>query len=83
MIDFDVITGPGPSEKPREPAPKPTPPAKQVSEALPRATLLPRIPPRESVAPGGLLPGTDLNRLSELQEKEDFDYVDRTRGSRR
>ncbi|HKF71501.1 MAG TPA: hypothetical protein VKB68_07115 [Stellaceae bacterium] len=44
MIDFDVITGPGPSEKPREPAPKPTPspPAKAVAETLPRATLLPR-----------------------------------------
>ena len=46
MIDFDVITGPGPSEKPREPAAKPTPPAPAKREAatLPRGTLLPRMP---------------------------------------
>jgi hypothetical protein len=45
MIDFDVITGPGPSEKPRDPAPKPAPPTKAVAETLPRATLLPRTAP--------------------------------------
>lgn len=46
MIDFDVITGPCPSEKPREPASKPPPPApaKQVPTTLPRGTLLPRVP---------------------------------------
>jgi hypothetical protein len=46
MIDFDVITGPGPSEKPREPAvkPAPSPPVTEVAAALPRATLLPRTP---------------------------------------
>ena len=45
MIDFDVVTGPGPSEKPRDPASKPAPsaPVKQVA-TVPRATLLPRIP---------------------------------------
>jgi len=45
MIDFDVITGPGPSEKPREPASKPAPPAppKPVAATLPRAELLPRL----------------------------------------
>lgn len=44
MIDFDVVTGPGPSEKPREPEPKPTPvaPAKRDPATLPRAALLPR-----------------------------------------
>jgi hypothetical protein len=45
MIDFDVITGPSPSEKPREPAIKPAPSparAKVVAPTLPRATLLPR-----------------------------------------
>ena len=47
MIDFDVITGPGPSEKPREPASKPTPPlpAQRDAATLPRGTLLPRVPP--------------------------------------
>ncbi|HKX11068.1 MAG TPA: hypothetical protein VJN67_22915 [Stellaceae bacterium] len=46
MIDFDVITGPGPSEKPREPAANPTPPApaKRDTTTLPRGTLLPRVP---------------------------------------
>ena len=46
MIDFDVITGPGPSEKPRERAvkPAPLPPATEVAATLPRATLLPRTP---------------------------------------
>ena len=46
MIDFDVITGPGPSEKPREPASKPRPsaPPKQDAATLPRGTLLPRVP---------------------------------------
>jgi len=50
MIDFDVITGPGPSEKPREPASKPTPPlpAKRDAATLPRGTLLPRVPPPRS-----------------------------------
>jgi hypothetical protein len=44
MIDFDVVTGPGPSEKPREPEPKRAshPPASTVGATLPRATLLPR-----------------------------------------
>ncbi len=44
MIDFDVITGPSPSERPRDPEPKrvPHPPAMSVGAALPRATLLPR-----------------------------------------
>ena len=44
MIDFDVVTGPGPSEKPREPEAKraPHPPATAVGATLPRATLLPR-----------------------------------------
>jgi hypothetical protein len=46
MIDFDVVTGPGPSEKPREPASKPAPPApeRRAAEAVPRATLLPHMP---------------------------------------
>ena len=46
MIDFDVVTGPNPTEKPPEPAPKraPSAPAKPVAETLPRATLLPRTP---------------------------------------
>ena len=45
MIDFDVVTGPGPSEAPREPEPKPAqpPPATEVAASLPRATLLPRL----------------------------------------
>ena len=44
MIDFDVVTGPGPSEKPREPAAKPAPPSSGTKAAatMPRATLLPR-----------------------------------------
>jgi hypothetical protein len=33
MIDFDVITGPGPSEKPREPAPKPVSGREQRAKA--------------------------------------------------
>lgn len=37
MIDFDVVTGPGPAEKPREPAPKP-PPARPADEADASAT---------------------------------------------
>ena len=56
MIDFDVITGPGPSEKPREPAPKPRPstPPKQDAATLPRAALLPHVPllrPEDSERP--------------------------------
>jgi hypothetical protein len=44
MIDFDVVTGPSPSEKPSEPSPKPVAkaPVKMAGETLPRATLLPR-----------------------------------------
>jgi hypothetical protein len=54
MIDFDVVTGPGPSEAAREPEPKPAPrpPAAEVVAGLPRATLLPRLetprPPGEA-----------------------------------
>lgn len=58
MIDFDVVTGPGPSEKPRAPAAKSTPsaPAKQDAAMVPRATLLPRVPlPRPT---GGTEPRT-------------------------
>jgi hypothetical protein len=44
MVDFDVVTGPSPSEKfrEREPTRLPHPPARPVGAPLPRATLLPR-----------------------------------------
>lgn len=40
MIDFDVVTGPGPTEKPQEPASKPS----GVSSATDVAARLPREP---------------------------------------
>ena len=40
MIDFDVVTGPGPTEKPQEPAPKPS----GVSSARDIAARLPHEP---------------------------------------
>jgi hypothetical protein len=52
MIDFDVITGPGPAEKPREPAPKP-PPARPADEAAASAT---RPLPDEALAPARTSP---------------------------
>ena len=36
-----------------------------------------RVMPRISTATGGLMPGVDLTKLSELQELEDLDYVKR------
>ena len=36
-----------------------------------------RVMPRISTATGGLMPGIDLTKLSELQDLEDLDYVKR------
>ncbi len=36
-----------------------------------------RILPRVSKATGGLMPGVDLTRFSDLQEMEDLEYVER------
>jgi hypothetical protein len=43
MIDFDVVTGPSPAEKPREPAPKPAarPPGADIAARLPGETAAP------------------------------------------
>lgn len=38
-----------------------------------------RVLPRVSKATGGLLPGIDLTRFSDYQEKEDLEYVERMR----
>jgi hypothetical protein len=50
MIDFDVVTGPGPAEKPREPAPKPParPPSTDVAARLPGERAA---PPRAATGP--------------------------------
>jgi hypothetical protein len=36
-----------------------------------------RVLPRISKATGGLMPGVDLTRLSDYQEQEDLEYVER------
>lgn len=38
---------------------------------------LPRVMPRISRATGGLLPGIDPTRLSDIQERDDLEYVER------
>jgi hypothetical protein len=63
MIDFDVVTGPNPTEKPRDPALKPA---------------AGRTQPRKSESDGGFKPGVDLDTASKLQDEEDADYVRRT-----
>jgi hypothetical protein len=45
MIDFDVVTGPSPAEKPPAPAPKPPP-------RPPAAELAARLPGKTAPAPG-------------------------------
>jgi hypothetical protein len=36
-----------------------------------------RVLPPVSTATGGLMPGVDLTRLSDIQETEDLDYIER------
>jgi hypothetical protein len=81
MIDFDVVTGPGPTEKPRErePAPRPVPHREQVSKP-PQQRPLDRAIPRTSRhgpsnAGAGTMPGVDLSVPSELQDDEDREYI--------
>jgi hypothetical protein len=50
MIDFDVVTGPGPAEKPREPAPKPATRPQGAGAAV--------SPPDQTRAPGRASPAT-------------------------
>ncbi|MGH7125182.1 MAG: hypothetical protein ACREFI_12470 [Stellaceae bacterium] len=80
MIDFDVITGPNPTEKPAAPEPKPTTPAGRdaptaspASEPTKRDRTLPRTSKAEDV------PAGELDNFSRLQDEEDVDYVRRLR----
>ena len=83
MIDFDVVTGPGPTEKPRErePAPRPVHRPEQASkppQQRPEDRAFPRTSgPRPGKADAGAMPGIDLNIPSELQDDEDREYIQR------
>jgi hypothetical protein len=45
--------------------------------AQPRPTRSKRVVPRISKATGGLLPGVNLDKMSDIQEVEDLEYVAR------
>ena len=48
-----------------------------VVDERPKPAKGKRVLPRVSRATGGLMPGVDLTRLSDYQEMEDLDYVER------
>jgi hypothetical protein len=85
MIDFDVVTGPSPAEKPHESGPKPAarPPGGQGGSGA-------ELPGSENTQPGtrsspdsapgnkdggGLMPGIDLTNSLTLQEMDDLEHV--------
>jgi hypothetical protein len=48
-----------------------------VVDERPKPAKAKRVLPRVSKATGGLMPGVDLTRLSDYQEQEDVEYMER------